>query len=368
MFQQWEKGREKTTFPIVFNYEYNRQKFANLDKADKKIIPPPRVAPTPVSSHDRKLRKRKSRSLERRRQPKNIELSDSDEDITVNSAQQPTKASLIGQNFDEVDHCAVTVSPTQIKTTTITDVADANHANDQIEKSPLPAAEITLATLEPTLNDSQLDANFSRIEESSTSASISGPESHSQNVIVDVHEPDIVLEIREETDEGPIRSSSFQTKLTKDNDLDDVPENEAENDRPDEDDKRSVTQSPTSMLSITEIAADNRAVEPEPLDLVQTCDINENMVLNEKSVNNSNNSIVEVDHNHNDLSKSVDQNGNNIKTIPCETIKHDETVQKRFDQRRISESSRSSFDESDGMDTEPTYARVESLKSRVSFV
>lgn len=341
MFQQWEKGREKTAFPTVFNYEYNRQKFANLDKADQKAIVPRVTAPL-TASQDRKLRKRKSRSLERRRQPKNIELSDSDEEITVQQPPpQPTPPSSGVEIIDEVDHCA----------TPVTEIAPAHDIIDRIEKAPDP---------EPISHQTP-----NRIEESSTSTSISGPESsHCQNVIVDVHEPDVVLEIREDTDEGgPLRGSSFRTKLAKDSDLDDVPESDAENERPDEHQSPAPTPSGDNKVQLEEPRPEPA---PEPLVLVPKCDINENVVVSNDSHSDVC-SIVEVDINHNDLTHSIDQNQNECKTISSENNNNDEIVLKRHEQRRISESSRSSFDESDGLDTEPTYARVDSLKHMVSY-
>lgn len=358
MFQQWEKGREKTTFPTVFNYDYNRNKFANLDKADQKAMPPPRIA-QPVSSQDRKLRKRKSRSLERRRQPKNIELSDSDEELTIQAhpststvapplqppppppAPRGSAPAVPVENIDEVDHSTTPVpSITEVIANDIDCIEKAPETNDQ------PAISIA---------DSSLDEQHRlHIEESSTSTSISGPESHCQNVIVDVHETDVVLEIREGTDDGPLRGSSFRTKLTKDSDLEDVPESEAENEWLDED------QSPTPTPPV-----DNN-VQSEPLVLVPKCDINENVVgFNDTHPDDC--SMAEVDINHNDVvHTTIEPIKNECKIISSEN-NDEEAVVKRHDQRRISESSRSSFDESDGLDTEPTYARVESLKHRVSF-
>lgn len=324
MFQQWEKGREKTAFPIVFNYHYNRQKFENLDKADKKQTeaPIPKVPP-PISAQDRKLRKRKSRSLERRRQPKNIELSDSDEDIS-SQRHSPLPPQNVGQGIDEVDR---SVHPTTTEATVTVERV-------QIEK--IPDEIISEETKQPNVIINPL-----RIDESSASAS--GPESHSQNVTVDVHEPDVVLEIREESDENPLRESSFRTKLTKDRDLADVPENEAETDK----------------LPVSD------AIEAASLVLVQECDINENVVLGKKDKDTVE-TVVEVDINHNDLTLPVNGSLGDIKAVES-VSKNDVPVSDRFDHRRISESSRSSFDESDGMDTEPTYARVENVRNKVSL-
>lgn len=325
MFQQWEKGREKTAFPIVFNYHYNRQKFENLDKADKKQTeaPIPKVPP-PISAQDRKLRKRKSRSLERRRQPKNIELSDSDEDIS-SQRHSPHPPQNVAQGIDEVDR---SVHPSTSTEATVT--------VERVQIEIIPDEIISEEAKQPNVIINPL-----RIDESSASAS--GPESHSQNVTVDVHEPDVVLEIREESDESPLRESSFRTKLTKDRDLADVPENEAETDK----------------LPVSD------AIEAATLVLVQECDINENVVLGKKD-RDAVETVVEVDINHNDLTLPVNGSPSDIKAIES-VSKNDVPVSDRFDHRRISESSRSSFDESDGMDTEPTYARVENVRNKVSL-
>lgn len=397
MFQQWEKGREKTTFPIVFNYDYNRQKFANLDKADKKILllppstpplPPPLPPPPPpperrippkelsttVSSHDRKLRKRKSRSLERRRQPKTIELSDSDEDITAHPAQQsPSKI----ENIDEVDNCA-TITKQRLTGVVVT---VENVPIEQIEQSePItedngaPSGSSGSGSAATVIGNPSVDRNQLRIDELSASTT-SGNESHSQqHVIVDVHEPVVVLEIREDSDDGPLRSSSFQTKLTKDKDLADVPEHEAENDnanvRQPQKTELTVTTSPAPLpTTITATPTDSM-----PIVLVQKCDINENVVEtdlntnNNHSSNDNHSSVIEVDINHNDVSPHIDTNANAVKIIDCNVDQNDSILLVKFDHRRMSESSRSSFDESDGMDTEPTYARVESLLNTVSVV
>lgn len=361
VFQQWEKGREKTAFPIVFNYEYNRQKFANLDRADQRSMslsatasptaqlrqaPPPPPPPLPITnnsaSYDRKLRKRKSRSLERRRQPKTIELSDSDEEIRLQqSSHQPVILSI-----DEVDRGV----PASTVATTATNDAEIISV-DEIQNDSLASAAKSPQTPQ---------TNPLRIDESSTS--VSGNECQTQqNVIVDVHEPDdIVLEIREECDDPARRRStslsSLRNALTKDTDLYDVPENDAENELRIDDEKCSAAAD----------ASETETMTPSPLP-VPKCDINDNALTVELSVNNDDDdsSIVEVDINHNDVTTPVAKRPHD--SVDMRENRNSVLDIKGFVQRRISESSRSSFDESDGVDTEPNYARVESLRNRVSF-
>lgn len=389
MFQQWEKGREKTTFPIVFNYDYNRQKFANLDKADKKILllppstppPPPPPPPPPerrippkessttISSHDRKLRKRKSRSLERRRQPKTIELSDSDEDITAHPTQQsPPKI----ENIDEVDNCATVIKQKPTDVVVIVENVPIEQIEPLTEDNGAPSGSSGSGSAATVIGNPLIDRNQLRIDELSASTT-SGNEGHSQqHVIVDVHEPVVLLEIREDSDDGPLRSSSFQTKLTKDKDLADVPEHEAEADN------SNVRQSQQTELpvttSVTPLPTTITTTDSMPLVLVQKCDINENVVETDLNTNNNHNSndnhssVIEVDINHNDVSHHINTKPKAVQLIDCNVVKNDSISSEKFDHRRMSESSRSSFDESDGMDTEPTYAKVESLLNRVSVV
>lgn len=372
----------------MYAYDYNQKKFENLAKVDRngsiRITQPPTRSPpppplpsvpvpasplsasasTPIeqshvndgsssSSGERKYRKRKTKSLESRRNPQNaLELSDSDAEEAAISVKPLTV------NSDEVDSCTplteIVVSTTDEPAICLDSNTISNDATS-FDKSQLSYDEIL------------------KIDESpDDEADVTEP---IYNTTVEVHnEPtSIVLEIREENDIGeksaviratsPPRESSIVAKMTKEKELEDVPENEMENDS---DSLIQSTAATDENKNIIEITSD------QPLGLVLQCDINKNIILTDAKSKLK----IEIDHNHNDIELPVSvpvtsSNTNESTTTINDTNRTINNVQnrvtvKRNEFRRISDSSRSSFDESDGMESEPTYAKVDKTNILVS--
>ena len=88
IFQQWQKGLDRATFPIVYNYVYNKNKFDKIEEIDRKNfealalikddtikVDDDNMSHTAAASKEitdqkttvKKLKSRKSRSLERKR-------------------------------------------------------------------------------------------------------------------------------------------------------------------------------------------------------------------------------------------------------------------------------------------------------------
>lgn len=321
-----------------------------------------------TSSAERK-RRRKTRSLERRRQRNELELSDSDEDVP------PAPISNgISQAVDEVDQCPA--EPTEVEETVVI-------TTETELKLPLVIDDSLLRDKdEPIYNE------ILKIDET---------ESDTQNVVVDVHATDLpttceVLEIvegdRDRRATSPNREYSIRTKLTKERELEDVPENEKENEidaselEADKDSKiKAVDDKKCSSDDCK--AAEIEVICTEPLDL---CDKNQSVTYVNSDIaaptNPSGKLTIEQDVNHNDvivvetttasvapvINEKSDKNNNYCEKNQNEILEDfSECELATGGHRRISDSSVSSFNESDGLDTEPAYAKVDKKKKPVSL-
>lgn len=321
-----------------------------------------------TSSTERRKR-RKTKSLERRRHQNELELSDSDVDV-VPAVPVPNG---ILQSADEVDQCIVAPKDDKIAIQTTPE-----------SKLPVAVDDIILSD-----KDEPLYNEILKIDET---------ESESHNVVVDVHvhapadssaSTCEVLEIIEsdfdQRSTSPSRESSIILKLTKERELEDVPENEKENEL-DADEEAAKQKQTAANPSESSVANKTNVVTNAPSDFV--CDKNEN--VNVTNVNNnhlesqktSGKIIIEQDINHNDVVVEVTTTTNT--ETPVITLQNDKIneicAKNRMEvseecseyeltgtRRRISDSSQSSFNESDGLDTEPTYAKVDKNKKLVSF-
>lgn len=350
--QQWETGREKTTFPNVYAYDYNRKKFENLARVDRmssfrvpKIDESNRTkegGSLSSSSGERKQRKRKAIDRNRRHgaTDKDVELSDSDDEQMASSqphrpAPPVPSTQIIVENLDEVDRSAPVEEGDIISATDGTtnalyiDSVTINNDATDCEKSPLPLDEVLL------IDDSDdVIGTFGATE-----------------IIVDIHsEPDtIILEIREDEDDDPQQKSApaddcfVGEKLSKHPNLDDVVEIDDENVDECQDQK-----------------SNDNDENAEPA-TTNKCDINENLINDDVNDKCENAKIV-VDHNHNDI--GVVEHCDERETV---SIEKQRDAVNRNEARRISISSRSSFDESDGMESDATYASIDKNQITVSW-
>lgn len=382
--QQWEKGREKNTFPNVYAYEYNRQKFENLAKCDEKQsiaipnlpivaakirkrplpVPPPLPPPLPpaksndepikneeivataetTSTTDRKQRKRRTKSLERiRDQTTEIELSDSDEEI-VNKVPIITATDL---THDEPDASVASV--------TITDTIIVNSNNTTGGDEPAICVDTVVVCNDGTFSDrSQISFDeILKIEESLDEEATDLNEI-GQSIVVDIHdEPTIELKIHEEGDSDkevpqPQRNNGFTKEFQNNNDEIDQERCQSEDDTI----GREVHDKPERLVQ-----SDSEILEKTPIELVVECDINENVILSDSKTK-------VIDYNHNDVVKStlddVCANDNETNSI-IENREIIPAIQPSIPHGSIS--TRSSYN---GSDTEPMYATVDTALQMVS--
>lgn len=437
--QQWEKGREKNTFPNVYAFEYNRQKFENLAKCDERQtnlsltlplpipvpvvktpkrplpVPPPlppvkrneeneNVTESAAAAADaaiegssngetRNRRRRKTRSLERLRdQPNEIELSDSDEEV-VNKVAIPI---ITANDCTTItgDAFAATIDEPDASVASVT-ITDTIHINSNTTGGDEPAICVDTSIVvcnDATVSD-RSQISYDEILKIEESLDEDAENDHlnfdlnemNQSIVVDIHnEPIIELKIHEDGDsdkEIPI-SGPMQCNFTKEYDA------QIEQDRCHSEDD-TIGRAEDSFVEKPErlVQSDSELLEKTPLELVVECDINENVViLSQESKAKS--EIVDFDHNHNDIVKTNEFDGSDTTPTPTPTPtpapisdnstvdgKHAETnllVEKREivqpnELHRISNSSRSSFNESDGFDSEPMYATVDTALQMVSF-
>ncbi|XP_031636537.1 uncharacterized protein LOC116349303 isoform X3 [Contarinia nasturtii] len=405
--QQWAKGGEKHTFPNVYAHNYNRQKFANLEKCDEKQansfalplspraikrplpVPPPVPPPPPPpikrddpnaddSKHDtedqavapsnveRKQKRRRTRSLERLRDQSNdIELSDSDEDIAIALKIPIIKTS----NVDEPDHASAT-SPS---------ISDAFNvlSNTTVDEPAIcgDSPGLTIDTNNTFSDKSQLSYDeILKIEESFDDDGANG--FMNRSIVVDIHsEPTIELRIHESDSDPAIQAAKSvsgilnASKLTKEQMNADFERERCYS----EDDAIDLDGDDDKERPERLVQSDSELLSKTPLELVVECDINENVIVSETKPRE----IIDLDHNHNDIVKSVEI----FETEPNETNEnHLQTngetklVQNRESQSivRLNErprcesvSSRSSFSESDG--NEPVYATVDTTLNTKNY-
>lgn len=319
--QQWKKGREKTTFPNVYAYEYNRQKFVNLAKCDERatlsprlssmrmpkrpkpvslpVLPPPLPPPPPPKrseqcEEEKPLeehgtissdgRKRKGKSID------DIELSDLDDDIGNKSLQPIITVDEAPDCFDEPDASQSISNPI-----TVTEIPLSSSTSDE---AAAICMDNSLTCNDATADDkSQMSYDeILQIDESlrdGDDGSDIETNPFNECIIVEVHDvPAIELKIHEsDSDEsafGTIKTTK-ESAITKTIDVDRErchSEDDA-NDSHGEEKEERLVQSDSEILTKT------------PIELVVKCDINENVFVS--------NANIDWDHNHNDIVKSVDR-------------------------------------------------------------
>lgn len=396
----------------MYAFNYNRQKFANLEKCDEKqkrrqLIPssplkaikrplpvPPPVPPTPPPKPDdpvddkklevdtasastaaaavtkpsvngeRKQKKRRTRSFERLRDQSNdIELSDSDEDIAVIQKIPQTKA------VDEPDASAISPclsEPFNVISNTTSDEAAI-------------CVDSLAAGMEASTFSDRSQLSYDDILKIEETFEDDGANGILRNIVVDIHtEPTIELRIHEsDSDPANLASKSAQgsfnvAKLTKEHLNADIEQERcySEDDAidPDDDSKEKAERL---------VQSDSEVLSKTPLELVVECDINENVIVSEEKPTGE---IIDLDHNHNDIVKSteIDKNVDQANIEPTKSTDNGSEgmnlVQNRErppivqpnETRRGSISSRSSCSESDG--NEPDYATVDTALNMVSFL
>lgn len=386
--QQWEKGREKHTFPNVYAYNYNRQKFANLAKCDEKqTIPiaspllakaikrplpvPPPMPPTqpakvddPIyedskidaenrvqSNGERKQKKRKTKSLERLRDQSNdIELSDSDEDIAI--AQ---KIPII-KPTDETDASAASPS-------------SANAISNTTADEPAICADSPGAAVDASTFSDRSQLSYDEILKIEESFDEDGPAGViNQSIIVDIHtEPTIELRIHESDSDPAIQTSTSMAGTF--NPLKSTKEQYIERERCySEDDAIDLDDDEDKEKGERLVQSDSEVLSKTPLELVVECDINENVIVSESKACET----IDLDHNHNDIIKPaeiVNEQKKATESTETELVQNRESPDHvpQNEARRVSVvSSRSSYSELDG--NEPVYATVDTTLSMVSFV
>lgn len=313
--QQWEKGSAKATFPNVFAYEYNRKKFENLAKFDSKTSFPTRTRRVLVET-----------AADRSDEAASSERSVSPELTSSHTEEQTVLAPpevIRNEEDDSSDDPVNEVEP----------------VSGTDETTPAIFIDSSTVSNDATLGD-RSPLSFDAVWKSDDLAEDDYSALDLAQIIVDIHDDSdcIVLEIREDDDveRSPVRDS-IVARVSKERDLEDVPESDREQSADEE--------PPPEAAAGEEAATKDEAFE---------CDINENLVVKEARIEDK----VEI---------VVDHNDNNVE-IPSEPAKHsDEPAAvelspgkvKRHDFRRISDSSRSSYDESDGIDSEPSYASID---------
>lgn len=336
------------------------------------------------SANNDEMRKRKSKSTERQRnESDSIELSDSDDDIGGKSPQPiitlNDDASAEALTYDEPD-ASISVS------TVITAIADVTTSNNTLSTSDEPAIcvdnSITCSNDATYSDKSQMSYDeILQIDESlrdvvgNDDDDASDIELHdallNQSIIVEIHDvPTIELKIHEsDSDE-----SAFGTiQLTKEPMTSVTLDVDRERCYSEDDAIDSTNEMEKEKALERAVQSDSEILTKTPIELVVTCDINENVVL--RSVNAT--QIIDFDHNHNDIVKCVDSDGDDTIHSDIETVHSDvETMHSDADKvheiqsmgsselRRVSFSSRSSFDESDA---EPMYATVDMTANMVSI-
>lgn len=311
--QQWEKGSAKATFPNVFAYEYNRKKFENLAKFDSKTSFRTKTRRVVVEAVDDPADE--AASSERSVSPELTSTHTEEQTVLA-----PPKV-IQNEEDDSSDDPVNEVEP----------------ISGTDETTPAIFIDSSTVSNDATLGD-RSPLSFDAVWKSDDLAEDDYSAFDLTQIIVDIHDdPDcIVLEIREddEIERSPVRDSII-ARVSKERDLDDVPESDHE-------------QSADEELPPESEEAGTR--DDEPFE----CDINENLIVKEARIEDK----VEI---------VVDHNDNNVE-ITSEPVKHSgepapaelsPSKLKRHDFRRISDSSRSSYDESDGIDSEPSYASID---------
>lgn len=386
--QQWEKGREKCAFPNIYAYIYNKKKFDNLAKCDEKekksflsllqpkspaklirIVPPtvpekkPKSELTNIKDNkvvalpsvaiegDRRQRRRRTRSLEKLRdQSREIILSDSDEEI-VSSLK-------LRAPFEYIDEPDASTSTKNGSLPAICIDDSINVCNDAAtidDRSPLPFDDIL-----------KIEESY---DENTEASDI--PNELNACVIVEIHNaPSIELKIHEDGDSNPnipadltLHAATFNAapkKSTKD--IFSIAEHSGSYS---EDDALALDDDDAHEKPVRLVQSDSEILSKTPLELIVECDINENVIESD------------LDHNHNDVAKSIttDTSSDSVNTVINDTTKLAKIVDVEIapvvpviqqSKRRESISSRSSFDESDGADSEPMYATVDKSLEMVS--
>lgn len=301
--------------------------------------------PQPNGGGDRKLRRRKTKSLE-----KEIVLSDSDEEALPTIKHSPSYVDEPDASV-EIDATAVT-SISAISTVDepaiCIDNAAGNDATTFSDRSQLSYDDI-LKIEESFEEDGAADVNLNETN---------------QSIIVEIHsEPQIELKIHESDSDpniSPQKDSSHHVAFTANKSAKDIFNIADHSGSYSEDDAldRETCEKPERLVQ-----SDSEILSKTPLELIVECDINENVI------------VSDLDHNHNDVVKSIetDSSSNSVNTAinvgeVTELARSRESTPpvEQIEQRRESISSQSSFDESDAAEAEPMYATVDKSLEVVS--
>lgn len=337
-----------------------------------------------ATAANRKQRRRKTKSLERiRDQTNEIVLSDSDEEIINTALAVPIP---IITTTDCITITAADEPDASVASVTITDTI-ALHTNNNNTTATTSGDEPAICIDTQVTCDDETVSDRSQISydeilkiDESLNQDLNDL---NQSIVAQIHdEPIIELRIHEEGDSDKEISASVQGGLAKEYLHIDIDQERCHS----EDDtigrEEQLFEKPERFVQ-----SDSEVLEKTPIELVLGCDINENVVILSNTTK-TNCNVIDLDYNHNDVVKSNEINGCANDEInrsllsqsngKCgdgkdnetnETVKNRETtsIEQLNELHRISLSSRSSFGESDGFDSEPMYATVDAALQMVSF-
>lgn len=309
--------------------------------------------------------------VERQRaEPEVVELSDSgDDDDIVDQAPTHPIITVTGVACDEPD-----ASPSISNAITVTEALTNDTATNSSGDEPAIRSDSPATCNDATVSDKsqmsfdevlQIDESM-RCDEDDDGSDID-PNALNESIIVEIHDvPAIELKIHESDSE----ESAFGTmKATKEAaavgaGLPSAVDTDRERSYS-EDDARDLSDEDGARPDERAVQSDSEILTKTPIERVVTCDINENVVLDHggRAVG-----FVDLDHNHNDILKCVDSDGETVYS-DAETV-HSADRDRVDDVRSMGSSElcrvsiSSSCDESDG---EPMYATVDIAANMVSI-
>lgn len=341
----------------MYAYNYNRQKFANLEKCDAKQksklsttrslpskaikrplpVPPPAVPPPPPpplptqstkseeavvseqhgideatpstaaaaaativvgSSSSSSAAQSNGERKQKKRRTKSFErLRDQSHDIELSDSDEDIaiaqKLPTI-KTLDEHD-ASVALSPSPSE-------AD-NVISNNTTTSDEPA--ICVDSLTTTTNDAntfsdknQLQLSYDEILKIEESFESDGANGILRNIVVDIHsEPTIELRIHESDSDPAIMASTSQSTFNAAKLTKEHSKLDIEQERCHSEDDAIDLNSEIKERSERLVQSDSEILSKTPLELVVECDINENVIVNGSKSSES----VDLDHNHNDI-------------------------------------------------------------------
>lgn len=339
--------------------------------------PPPRAEPqnAPAASEavtitsDNVARDHESTAVEpQRAEPEVVQLSDSDSDEDLDKVPIQPIITVNGVACDETDG-----SPSISNAVTVTELLTNATVTSSSGDEPAICADNSIACNDATVSDkSQMSFDeILQIDESlrcDDDGSDIEPDALNESIIVEIHDvPTIELKIHEsDSDESAfstMKATKEATIVTSDGllSIGDVGRERSYS----EDDPRDMNDGDEVKPDERLVQSDSEILTKTPIELVVKCDINENVVLDDGRVVE----IVDLDHNHNDIVKCMDDS--DVETVHSDADTVHSTDFDRVDDFRSIGSSElcrvsisSSCDESDA---EPMYATVDITANRVSI-